>query len=216
LTKTKIETSYDAKYVPIILWWDDVTDIFEILTVGTKSVELSTKQYKFSTLEAAKEHFGDIPQYDLTISASSPYATVTAERLHVSSGPSSAQIFLEIDQILKKRQRWPKWFYSNWLIIPVMSMGMLYFTVLDDLTKGILTTLQAILTAIFARSAYISVKRGLVVYPKKKSEAKGFFQRNRDQLLMHLITLTLGAALGFAGNQLKEKFYPATMTAPHK
>lgn len=215
MAKTKIETTYAAKYVPLVLWWDDVTEIFEILQADAKAVELETSQYKFTTLDVAKEHFGDTPQYDVKISASSPYVRISEGSLHVGAGPSSAKVFLEIDKLLKKRERRPKWTYKSWLIIPVIFLGFATFATTGEFVRAGLLGLQVAFCAIYVRAAYLSMKRGMAVYPRRASEKRGFLQRNRDQLLMYVITAIVSGVLGFAGAQLKDRLFPP-VTAPQK
>jgi hypothetical protein len=213
LPKIKIEPNYTAKYVPVILWWDDLTEIFEILQANAKAVELETAQYKFTTLDVAKEHLGDAPEYDVKISASSPYVRLEAGSLFVGSGAASAQIFLEVDKILKRRERRPKWFYANWLVIPGLVLGVVAITKMDDTTKNILIAIQIFFTALFVRSIFMRMKRGLVVYSERSVEARGFLQRNKDQLLMFILTALVSGFLGFAGSQLKDRLFPtATMS----
>ena len=211
MTKIKIEEKYRAKYVPIVLYWDDVSEIFDILQANAKSVELETATYKFTQLAAAKEHFGDAAQFDVKISASTPYCTIEAGQLYVGSGQASAQIFLSIDRILKARERRPRWIYSGWRMLPVvMILGFVGFTPFDEVTKGVLTAVQLALVVAFVFATYVSIRRELVVHTQRKSEARGFLERNKDQLLMYLITGVIGALVGFGISQVKDRYFPPT------
>lgn len=210
VSKVKIEASYSAKYAPIVLWWDDVTGIFEILQEKASSVEMETTQYKFTTLDVAKEHLGDAPEYGMKFSSSSPYVKLESGSLYVGAGPASAQIFMEIDAILKARERRPRWIYSGWLFMPVVVLGLVGFVLKEDATKSVVIAIQVIFALLYSRGIFMTMKRGLVVYPQRKSEARGFFGRNKDQLLMLVITAVVSGLLGFAGSQLKERFFPPT------
>lgn len=191
-----------------MLWWDDVSEIFDILKADAQAVELETEQYKFTTLDVAKEHFGDTPQYDIKIKSSSPYVSLNGNRLNVGSGPASAKIFLEIDQILKKRQRKPAWLYSSYLVVPVIALGLISFALKDAFVQGVLLAVQIPLSLMYMRAVFLGMKRSLVVNARRKDEAKGFFERNRDQLLMYVLTAIIGGLLVFAGGQLKDQYFP--------
>lgn len=208
MSKVKIEASYSAKYAPIVLWWDDVAEIFEILKAKASSVEMETTQYKFTTLDVAREHLGDAPEYGMKFSSSSPYVKLESGSLYVGAGPTSAQIFMEIDVILKRRERRPRWIYSSWLFVPVVILGLVSFVLKEEATKSMVVAIQVVLTLVYSGGVFMTMKRGLVVYPQRKSEARGFFGRNKDQLLMLVITAVVSGLLGFAGSQLKERFFP--------
>lgn len=211
MTVTKIEKSLDRKYGPIVLWWDDVTQIFNSLSENCRSVELATTDYKFATLDAAKGHLGDGPQYDIRIIGSAPYSVVEDGRLHVSSGPNSAKIFLEIGELLSRRQRRPKWIYSSRLGVIVIILGPFIYLVADEYIKFGLLVVQCILTIIYVRGIAVSMKRGFVVHMQRKSEARTFLQRNKDQLLMYFITGVLGAVVGFGLSQVKDRYFPPSV-----
>jgi hypothetical protein len=212
LSKTKIEQKYSAKYVPTVLWWEDVTEIFETLQANAKAVELETAKYKFTTLDIAKEHFGTSPQYDVKFSSSSPYVNLEPGSLYVGGGPSAAQIFMEIDSVLKRRQRRPRWIYGSWLIIPSIGLGLVTYGIAGDTAKYTVLTVQVIFTLLYMYSVYVGLRRAMVVHPQKRSEVPGFFGRNKDQVLMYVVTTVLGGLLTFAGIQLKEHFLSTAPT----
>ena len=217
LSKIKIEQKYVSRYSPIVLWWDDVTEIVELLQGNAKAVEIETSQYKFTTLDVAKEHMGAEPQYDVKLCATSPYVNLDSSSLYVGAGPTSAQIFMELDKILKRRERRPRWLHSSWLMVPGFGLGLVAFAfALDETTKSILLVIQMIFTCLFLRAMFMGMKRKMVVYTQKRSEMRGFLQRNKDQLLMFIITGVVGAIVGFGISQVKDRYFPTTVSAPTK
>jgi hypothetical protein len=217
LSKIKIEQKYISKYSPIVLWWDDVTEIVELLQANAKAVEIETSQYKFTTLDVAKEHMGVEPQYDVKLCATSPYVNLDSSSLYVGAGPTSAQIFMELDKILKRRERRPRWLYSSWLMVPTIGLGLVPLaSSLDETTKAILVAVQMIFACLYLRAMFVSMKRKMVVYTQKRSEVRGFLKRNKDQLLMFIITGVVGAIVGFGISQVKDRYFPTAVNAPTK
>jgi hypothetical protein len=130
--------------------------------------------------------------------------------LYVSSGEKSAQLFIEIDEILTRYQRKPRWAYSSWIMFPVLILGPAQYAVPDiELRLGVVSV-QFLLFVWAMRAAFIGIRRGIVVRMQRRSEAKGFFERNRDQLILFVITAIVSGLLGFAGGQIKDRFFPST------
>lgn len=213
MSKVRIEPSYTSKYESVELWWDDITEIFEILQRHATSVEIETSTYKYSTLDAAKEHLAPGANTGVRISSSSPYVSLSDARLHVGAGPVSAEVFLELDAILKKRSRGPRWLYSGYLAIPALTLGVVPLSSIDQNAKTIALIVQATFCVLFLRAVYYTTRKSFVVHTVKRSDSAGFFRRNRDQIFMYLITFVLGGILTFAGLQIKEYVLPsATQT----
>jgi len=210
MSKIRVEQPYIAKYGPIVMWWDDLTYIVELLQASGSGVEIETHQYKFTTLEVAKEHFGTETQFDIEIKASTPYFKFNDNRLYISPGDTSAKLFMEINSILKKRERKPKILYSNYLGVIIVGIGLLSFSIKYEPAQAILLGIQSIFCLLLLRAMYINLKRSVVVYTHRKSEAKGFFERNKDQLLMMIITTIVGGLIGFGISQMKDKYFPPT------
>jgi hypothetical protein len=217
LSKVRIDPKFHTKYGPIVLWWDDIEEIFEILQTNASSVELETAQYKFTTLSVAKEHFGDTPQKDFKISASSPFCSFDKDSLCIGSGQSAAHIFYNIDKVLKKRERRPKWLHSWWLGVPAIGLGLpSLFLKIPEPYVTVLTGIQVVLSVLYARAIYVTMKSPMIVHTKRRSEARGFFQRNKDQLLMYMITGVVGAVVGFGLSQAKDKYLPEWLKLEQK
>lgn len=212
--KKRVEKSHHRKYTPIVLWWEDVTAIFEILSADCDKVEISTTEYVFGTLEAAKEHFGDTPQYEMKITSSQPWAVVEAERLMVGASEKAARIFMQVDTILSRRQRRFGWLYGNVGFFIVVMLGAVATVWPDGVLKLALFGVQGFFLLVYIPAAFISIKRQLVVYPWRRDQKRGFFGRNRDQLIMYILTTILGGVLTIGGLQIKERYFPSVATPP--
>jgi hypothetical protein len=216
MDKVKIEKKYTKKYGPVVLWWDDVVELFENVRAAASDVEISTENYKFSTLEAAKEHFGEMPQYFFKIAASSPYVVVDGNKMgasvYVGSGPASGGLFVELDHLLTKSERKPRWLYSGWIVLPVLAMGPIQYAFSDwRLRLGVLG-LQLVFLLWYCRVMFIGMRRGTVVYSQRRSESKRFVSRNKDQLALIIISALVGGVVAIGGAKLKEMYFPTTPT----
>jgi hypothetical protein len=88
---------FRKKYRPVVVYFEALEDIFYTMKAACESVEVSSEDYKFETIEDARKHFGGRPQVAFTISGWKPYATVEFSRLeaslYVSAGDKSAQLY---------------------------------------------------------------------------------------------------------------------------
>lgn len=215
--KTRVEKSYRRSFTPLVLWLEDVEDIYGLLEANSESVEISDDDYVFKSLQAAKEHFGTEPVYKLKFTTSRPYAVFEGDRFsaswYVGASDKSAKLYYEVGDRLAARQRWPRplfrW-YAN-LVLPflVVVVGSTY----DSGTKfswsvAAAMAAQVILLLLMLHAAFIGSRRTLVVHFVRRSEKKGFFARNKDQLLMFVITSLVSAAIGFAAGQMKDRYFP--------
>ena len=217
MSKIRIDQKFRANYGPVVLWWDDIEEIFEILQTNANGVELETAQYKFTTLSVAKEHFGDASQKDIKISASSPFCSIDKDSLYIGSGQSAAHIFYNIDKVLKKCERRPRWLHSWWLGVPAIGLGLpsLFLKISQPYVLA-LTSMQAVFLVLYVRAIYVTMKSPMIVHTKRRSEARGFFQRNKDQLLMYVITGVVGAVVGFGLSQAKDRYLPEWLKPEQK
>jgi hypothetical protein len=218
MAKTKIEKKFRKKYGPIVLWWDDVTEIFESVRAPAKNLEISTNEYKFSTLETAKEHFGETPQYVFKLTASTPYVNLDGDKmgtsLYIGEGAASAGLFLELDELLSKRQRKPRWMYSSWLILPALLLGPLQYATNGLTLRACLVGLQLVCLAWYLRAAFVGMRRGIVVHAQRRSESKAFFSRNKDQLALMIISALVGGLVAIGGTKVKEMYFSTPPLAP--
>jgi hypothetical protein len=63
---------------------------------------------------------------------------------------------------------------------------------------------------------FVTLRRSAVINLQRRAEARPFFERTKDQLLLLLIGAVVGVLVTFAGVVMKERFYPSctTMNVP--
>jgi hypothetical protein len=210
--KIKNQKSFTRSYRPVVIWLDDLEEIFSLLKEAAKDVQISTEDYHFTSIDKLKEHYGSLTQFVMDITSSSPYVSIHFARswmtVRISPGAQSAQLFHEIDAILARRQR--SIFYSWWCAVPVVLFGAApHFFPAQALP---IVAVQSALLSWYVWVVFIGWRRTAVINLQRRSEARPFFQRNKDQLALLLIGSVIGGLVTFAGIVVKERFYPSAPT----
>jgi hypothetical protein len=218
MEKIRKQKSYRRSYGPVVIWLEDLAEIVAILNENCNDVQISTEDYRFKTVDELKDHVGSQAQFALEIDGHSPYVSADFDRtsatFHVSAGTQAAYVFHEIDSIIARRQRHFPLIYNWWLLMlsSIATLGLSYFWILTGQTgpaRHVLSVVQIITFLWFLWAAFVNVRRTSVVKLQRRSEARPFFERNKDQLLMLLIGAIVGGLMTFAGVVVKEKFYPS-------
>jgi hypothetical protein len=208
----KKEKSFTKDFGPLVLWREKLNEL--LLAVNSDKIEISTEDYSFESLDEVKEHFGQRPINTLKIASLKPHMSVTFGKLGstcwVYASPTAAQLFLEIDEILKRCERKPRILYSNWIsafaFLP-LGVSQMWDPKYNEFPVLLIPALVVFIWII--RATYINLRWHSVLHMERRYEAPSFFQRNRDQMWMMIISAIVGGLLTFAGTQLKEKFYPS-------
>lgn len=209
MQKLKKQKSFGRSYRPVVIWLEDLAEIVSTLKESAKDVQITTEDYQFATVEELKEHFGTQTQFAMEVTSSSPYTRLELTRLwvklHVSTGPQSAQIFHDIDVVLARRQR--SIFYSWWWMVAVIALGFAPNFFPEQATP--IVAVQSVMAAWYFWVMFTTLRRTTVVKLQRRSEARPFFERNKDQLLLLVIGGIVGGLITFAGVVMKERYYPS-------
>jgi hypothetical protein len=215
----KIDKSISKDYLPVKLYLDDLESIEEILKEVSTSLSFETEDYKFDSIEELKTHFKRAQINELHVKSSTPYITMDFTRMwtriYVSSSDiSNAGVFYRLDQIISNRNRKLKWrysFYFLWIvnillwIINGVPFGPKLIPVNPYLSISIDTLAFMWLIWFF----FIKFRRHSVIVLTHKNSEAPFLQRNKDNLILAIISALLGAILGIGGtlilNQIQSK-----------
>jgi hypothetical protein len=212
MEKVKKQKSFGRSYRPVVIWLEELSEIVSILKEAAKDVQISTEDYRFATVDELKEHYNSQAQFAMEITSLSPYVHIEFTRLwvkaHVASGPQSAKLFHEIDDILVQRQRGI--FYSWWWIVLFFVAGAAAHFIPE---QSAITAVQLVLAVWFLWVMFVSLRRTAVINLQRRSEARPFLERNKDQLILLLVGALLGGLVTLGGIVMKERFYPSAPTA---
>ena len=208
MEKLKKQKSFGRSYRPIVIWLDDLREIIATVKENARDVHISTEDYLFTTIEELTEHLGSQLQFEMEITSSVPYVRIQFHRqwvkMDVASGPQSAQLFHDIDAILARRQR--SIFYSWWWFVVIFVAGAAARLFPEQ--AGPITGVQAVFALWCFWVCFISLRRTAVINLQRRSEARPFYERNKDQLTLLLIGACIGGLVTFGGVVAKEYFYP--------
>lgn len=210
--KVKQEKHRYSHYGPVVLWWDDVEKIYEAMKAGARDISIGDGEYVFSTMESAKEHFGRRIQREFSLVGSKPFCRFSGSpvgvELSVSGGPTCAQIYTDVDEVLRKGERKPRFLYTAWMVVLIFAVFGSSFVLVDGPVKFALQILNPLMAAWFVYATYIGAKRHFVLHPQRRSETVGFVARSRDQIVVAIISALVGALITVAGTQIQQRYFP--------
>lgn len=203
------------KYMPLILWRDDLDELASILKRRGAELEIKHGDYAYESIEELTSHIGPRDQTNLRISSIRPYVSIDLDdinpRLSVSGDhPDASGIFFELDKLLSARQRhWP-FVYSFWflnvtiLVLFAFSWVLLYLQAAPSFRIAVLAA-QIAMFVWGAWVLFVRLKRGSIVRMERRATASSFLRRNKDELIRGLILAIVAAAVGAAATKLVEK-----------
>lgn len=198
--------SHHKHIKPVRLYLDDVEEICKILHEVTESVQLITEDYLFEEPEQLAELRKDYIT-DLEIRSSNPFISVDLKPgkgwLYIAKDePASRGVFEKVMQFLEER-RYPLWRFTTFPSILLFSSCLgLSLAFLLVLATGILElglpviVVSAVGVLVFVllilHGVEISSKKYSVVFLTHRANAQPFLKRNRDQIILALISAILG------------------------
>jgi hypothetical protein len=223
--KIKKAKPFSKKYRPVVVYLDAMQEIYDTMKAISEKVELSSDDYKFDSLDDAKEHFGSRPQFVFTLSASVPYVQVEFSRMeakvYVAAGDKSAQLFHELDAIMTGQQRAFGVLYSQWLWVPTMLASVASGTLSDRVPQIYALPALILGLALFAWYiwiAYVGMRRQSLLFFVRRSQAQTFMELNRNAIVLTIVTSLISGAIGYGFARLKDKATsepPAVVNPPN-
>lgn len=201
----KRDKSIAKHYPPIKLYLDDLEEIEEALKKASDSISFETEEYEFDSIEELKTHYKTAQLYELEVSTRSPYVSLDLDRKSAfvyaaSSEANSAGAFYRLEQIISRRLLKPRWIYSLPLVLVLTSIGTFVQYHFSNRINYYVSLSIAILLMIWGIFAcYVALRRHSVIVLIHRNSEEPFFQRNKDNLTLAIISALLGAILGVAG-----------------
>jgi hypothetical protein len=207
----KKATPLSKQYYPLILWADDLNDIWNILNARTKSIKIESEENIFDTIEEYIRHFSPRPQTYLQITSADPYVSIDltnmAARLYADeNAKDSSGIFYEIDRILRSAQR--RFYFGYSFIFTSFLIGLIWVSNLFPPIRFAshqfdIRLVIVPLTFIWVSwVSFIQLKRFSKIRLERRASAISFLQRNSDQLVVGVIAAVIGALAGIVGTLL--------------
>lgn len=204
----KLDQSISIQFPPVVLYLEDLEEIEHVLVRDAKDLVIRCEGYEFdSTAELATKLDGK-QIHAMEFRADNPYTSIDFDpfstRIHVgTSNVHGAGISHLIANILQRRTRSFRWIYKPWtpsLLLFGISIG-------SPLLPTPWNRLLYVLVFIWVLwSFWIDVKRHSIIRLVKRPAS--FFARNRDQLVITIISAVIGAILTMAATHLYSLLYP--------
>jgi len=203
--KSKAGPSFDTSFKAPHLFIEDLEEIEKIFKedLKPKIYEIETEQYKYTSIdEVSKDnnilHRLKFSSYSPNIFIDfTPYSATIRSFEHSLDAVGAAE---KISEVIRNRERKLYWFlynryiYAGWLIsIAVWFIPKQYSFIFIIL---LLFLIPLLIVFIFRLTNLYNVS---TIEFKSVKTAKNFVERNKDQILVNLITVSIGAILGVVG-----------------
>lgn len=206
-------SSFDKGYLPIVIWLDDLERVFSILQSNGGKVEIHADNYVFESIDELTRYLGLRRPKELRLRGSEPYATVELTsrnaNIYVSGDDSAAKIFLELDKFLTSRRRQPAFLDSWWSIwiLNATNLGLGFLPRLTDLdlVASVTSFLGIVILLWVFWALFVRGLRHCLINLERWSPRVSFFERNKDKIVLAVISAAVGAALTFAVSKLTDK-----------
>ncbi len=202
----KIKKPLKKSFPPVELYFDDLESICAILKQRVKSTNIIAEDYKMKSIKQLKK-LGMKKTHHLLIECFEPYLRIkffanSAEIYFAEDSAYNRVILSEIANIISKRKvLMGRFLTSFWAfalngIITIGSFTGMIFTFSKDLVSSAWLCLGLLLLSIFSAILLCKLTFGwystIVIFERKREEDT-FWKRNKDQLLIAIITATIAA-----------------------
>lgn len=195
MKKQKVELKKDYDY--LIIFLDDLKEIEKLFKkYSSGDIYITTNGYEYESIEELTTHLSQQKIKNIKLSAHAPLVYLDIDRLSSrlyssANCDNSIAVFHNINDILSKCQPKMSWLYNYKSLIFISIFGGL----LNSFVAKIPENYSSIFSAWILLYCYY-IFRVIFFRPSKillinRHTQKNFFQRNKDQLLLTLITIIL-------------------------
>ncbi len=180
-------------YLTARLFLDDLKSIEELIG-NNQSYKIEAGDYEFKDVEELKNKHSNQKLNNVKISAHNPYITIEFHKMWVklycgSDDTGSAGLFYKLDSIISSSSRRFSFIYSYYSIwIVNIAIFLIPKSSLIYSNKLIFNSLTPIFVLWIAWVSYIRLLCSGEVILSGKGDVKNFFERNRDQIIVGIIT----------------------------
>ncbi|AZP13550.1 hypothetical protein [Undibacterium parvum] len=214
----KLDKPQTKDYDPLVMWACDLEEIFSVLNNCTK-IEFVADHVKFESVEEfVKASKGRNPKV-VKIKTSEPYLTIDLyhrwAQLYVSSSELLASgLFHKIDSILSRCERKPKFFYRyGWVFGCSLILPNIFYLSQLKSYRYLSYWSGSLIILWLSYVAFIQLWRFSVIHPMYREARLNFFRRNKDSLVIALISAMVGAVGGVGATKIADRVWPSTSTS---
>jgi len=199
----KLDQSISQDYFPIKLYLNDLVEIQQILRECSKDHKFESSGYSFDSIEELVANIGKRELFELEINSSGPYSRIEFTRMWAklyvgSSTLDSAGLFHNLSQVLAKARRQPWFMYSYYSI-----WGLNIFSLAATFIRSPFTSAFSYCAlAIVFWVLFVRLRRNSTIILVSRDVPMSFWSRNKDEIIIALISAVMGAILGILGTVL--------------
>jgi len=210
----RVKSTYVESLGPVKLFLNDVEEIVSILREVSATVDIRTDEYSMESVEELKKLDVDCI-HELTIQCREPYVSLELDRYRIwlyiaEDTPVSRGLFEKVKEVLVRRRRRLARILRNPSLIWV-PLGLLIYPIVIGLRLSNWSLLALglfllISICIWGRWAWVArFERYSTIVLRRQSEHKSFWERNKDQLLLSVISAIIGGVITYVFTILLRK-----------
>ena len=205
----KIAKPISKKYFPLKLYYENLTEIESVLKEEKVEYKIATNEFEYDTVDELYEKEKGNILFDIEIKTYSPYISIELNkqwtRCYIASSDThNIGIFHKINNILTKTQLGFPWLYSYYTVW--ISIVILWtFNFLYDGDKIVSVIFNLFLFYYVSKVTYIRMFRSSIIIMEKLTEQTSFLKRNKDNLIIVIISALVGAIFGIIGTIITKK-----------
>jgi len=206
----RINKPLSKEYLPVRIFLEDIESIEELLSVNKSGYKIKTESLEFSSVEELRKKYDNESISNLEISSSDPYISIEFKklwaRLYIGSDNNiETGLFYKLDKIILAATLKPSFLYSH----QTLWSGYIGFIILKFLLHGVMYQIISVLSYLLLAWAlwvvYIRLSKHSEIVLSKRHDIKSFLARNKDQIIVNLFTVSIGAILGILGTIIAYK-----------
>lgn len=207
----KLPRSYSEDFNQSIFYLDDIENIVEIFREVSNDVNIETEGYSFDTVQDLAK-LGSDTINKLEIKTSQPYIKLEFDNFRISlyiedDSPLLRGVFEKIKVIVNRRNKSFNRTFRSSTFGSTISNLFLFLGVVAALIQSwslvVLALITATVFAFLSRWAWNErFERYSIIVLKKRAENKSFLERNKDQIILIIISALSGAIITYVFTQL--------------
>ena len=206
----KLNKSINKEYPPVVLYLEDLEEIERVLRDNAKDFVITYGNCQYDSVNELVGAVGAKQILGVELKAQNPYTTIdlhkTWTKIYVSASETTAVgVFHQIEEIILRCRRWFPWIYNPFFpfVLSILLGPLIYLSTRYGFLIGVYPLMLVVV--FFVWGMWVSLGHHSLVWLVKKPGS--FIARNRDQLILAIVSGLVGAILGFLLAHAEKWFY---------
>jgi len=215
------------KYGPAVLWADDLRDMIDALK-GCENILFVADEVQYDSVDEFVSESRGRTARNVSISTEKPNINLDLDGMRTSLSVLSVSIskdelvslglFKKLDDLLSRCERRPRWLYKFYTG-PLIVFGGIGASRIPGIPEWLsltiyFATLPVVVWVVFVTE--IALRRHSFVRPFFRGDAPGFFRRNKDSIIVAVISALIGSIFGAVATKAVDKVWPTPATPMSK